>query len=184
MSKHINIVNNWKQFLNENLSEYQLNNILDKISKYGLESLSNHEKTLLKSYSDNSIDVKKEIENHNNKYKVAKNIIKTIPLQIDDDELEKNIGRYIKFKKQKDVQSMGLIRSMGTIFEIVAIQKHWGYIDGKYVPNKIGYRVAIVGRENDFGCAADVDEIEFVNATEYEATNINKKIFSGFGTTL
>jgi hypothetical protein len=48
MKEQIDRVKNWKQFLNENLSEYQLNNILDKIHEFGIDSLSNHEKTLLK----------------------------------------------------------------------------------------------------------------------------------------
>jgi hypothetical protein len=47
MRNQINIVKNWYQFLNEDLSEYQLNNILNKISKTGLDSLSNHEKNNL-----------------------------------------------------------------------------------------------------------------------------------------
>lgn len=180
MREQIDKVKNWEQFLNEDLSEYQLNTILDKISKSGLNSLSNHEKTLLKSYSDKSIDVENEIQKHINKYQTSKNIIKTIPLQVDNEELEENIGRYIKFKKQKEWRKLGLLVNMGMIFEIVAIQKHWGYVDGRYVPDKIGYRVAEVGEESDFGRVGDVDEIEFVNITENEATDINKKIHSNF----
>jgi len=98
----------------------------------------------------------------------------------DDEELEKNIGRYIRFKKQKEWQKLGLLVNMGMIFEIVAIQKHWGHVDGKYVPNKIGYRVAEVGEERDFGRVGDIDEIDFVNLTEDEATKINKEIHSNF----
>lgn len=171
-------INNWKQFLNENLTVYQLNTILDKISKSGLDSLSNHEKKLLKSYSDKSIDVKNEIQKHINKYQTAKNIIKTIPLEVNNEELEENIGRYVKFKKQKDWRKLGLLVNMGMIFEIVSIQKHWGYVNDKYVSNKIGYRIAEVGEERDFGRVGDVDEIEFVNITEDEAININQKIRS------
>jgi len=180
MREQINKVKNWKQFLNENLSGYQLNIILDKISEFGIDSLSNHEKTLLKSYSDKSIDVKKEIEKHINKYQTSKNIIKTIPLQVDDEEFNKNIGRYVKFKKQKEWRKLGLLVNMGMIFEIVDVQKHWGYVDGKYIPNKIGYRIAEVGEERDFGRVGDIDEIEFVNITENEAININKEIHSNF----
>ncbi|MCK9416295.1 hypothetical protein M0Q97_06525 [Candidatus Dojkabacteria bacterium] len=171
-------INNWKQFLNENLTVYQLNTILDKMSKSGLDSLSNHEKKLLKSYSDKSIDAKNEIQKHINKYQIAKNIIKTIPLQANNEELEENIGRYVKFKKQKDWQKLGLLVNMGMIFEIVSIQKHWGYVNDEYVSNKIGYRIAEVGEERDFGRVGDVDEIEFVNITEDEAININQKIRS------
>ena len=178
--EQIDRVKNFGKFLKEDLSEDQLNTILDKISKSGLESLSNHEKTLLKSYSDKSIDVENEIQKHINKYQIAKNIIKTIPLHVDDDELEKNIGRYVKFKKQKEWRKLGLLVNMGMIFEIVAIQKHWGYVDGEYIPNKIGYRVAEVGNERDFGRVGDVDEIEFVNITEEEAMDINKEIHSNF----
>lgn len=178
--EQIDRVKNFGKFLKEDLSEDQLNTILDKISKSGLESLSNHEKTLLKSYSDKSIDVENEIQKHINKYQIAKNIIKTIPLHVDDDELEKNIGRYVKFKKQKEWRKLGLLVNMGMIFEIVAIQKHWGYVDGEYIPNKIGYRVAEVGNERDFGRVGDVDEIEFVNITEDEAMDINKEIHSNF----
>jgi hypothetical protein len=46
------------------------------------------------------------------------------------------------------------------------------------VSNKIGYRIAEVGEERDFGRVGDVDEIEFVNITEDEAININQKIRS------
>jgi hypothetical protein len=180
LQEQISRIQSMMGLIKENLSEYQLNNILDKIHEFGIDSLSNHEKTLLKSYSDKSIDVKKEIEKHINKYQTSKNIIKTIPLQVDDEELEKNIGRYIRFKKQKEWRKLGLLVNMGMIFEIVAIQKHWGHVDGKYVPNKIGYRVAEVGEERDFGRVGDIDEIDFVNLTEDEATKINKEIHSNF----
>lgn len=65
---------------------------------------------------------------------------------------------------------------MGMIYEIIAIQKHWGYINGKYVPDKIGYRIAKVGNNNDFGRVGDVDEVEFVNMPEEHVIIINKKI--------
>lgn len=174
MSKDIKSI--IRKYLNESLSDDELNDILDKIAEFGLDSLSNHEKTLLKSYSDKSIDVKNEIKKHINKYKTAKDIIKQIPLEIKGSDLEKNIGRYIKYKKEKDWQKKGLLVNMGMIFEIVAIQKHWGFINGEYVNNKIGYRVAEVGAENDFGRVADVDEIIFVNYSEDEAIQINQKI--------
>ena len=48
--------------------------------------------------------------------------------------------------------------------------------DGVYVPNKVGYRLAEVGYDNDFGRVGDIDKIEFVNISEYEAIVINKKI--------
>ena len=62
------------------------------------------------------------------------------------------------------------------IYETVAIQKHWGYVDGKYVSDKIGYRIAQVGYDNDFGRVGDVDEIKFVNISEEEAIKINTDI--------
>lgn len=159
--------------MKESLSQDDLNDILDKISKFGIDSLSQHEKILLKSFSDESIDVKDEIQKHINRYKTAKNVIEQVPLRVNDSELEKDIGRYIKFKYDKD---NGLFANMGMVYEIVAIQKHWGYIDGKYVPHKIGYRIAEVGKENDFGRVGDVDKVEFVNITEQEAIDINKEI--------
>lgn len=164
---------------NESLKD-KIDEILDKISSMGIDSLSNHEKTILKSYSDKSINFKDEINKHNNKYKTAKEIIKTIPLQIDDDELSKNIGRYIKFKFNEDWRKSGLLVNMGMIYEIVSIQKHWGYIDGKYVPDKIGYRVAEVGEDRDFGRVGDIDEIVFMNISEAEAIEINNKVHSNF----
>jgi len=163
-----------REYLNENISQYHLNDILDKISEFGIESLSNHELKLLKSFSDKSIDVNNEIEKNINKFKTAKKVIDTIPLKTNDVNLEKNIGRYVRFKN-KD-KSRGLLANMGMIYEIISIQKHWGDIDGKYVPHKIGYRIAQVGYDNDFGRVGDVDEIEFVNITEEEAININKDI--------
>ena len=162
-----------REFLNENLSEYQLNNILDKISKYGVDSLSNFERTLLRSHNDPSIDIDIEIEKHNNKYKEAKNIIKDIPLQVEDEELENHIGRYVRYV---DKENRGLYAKLGMIYEIVSIQKHWGYIDGKYVFGKIGFRIAQVGKDNDFGRVGDVDEVEFIDISEEEAIEKNKQI--------
>lgn len=174
------MIKKWKQFLNENLSKYQLNNILDKISNFGKESLSNHEQKLLNSYSDKSIDVEKEIEKHINKFKTSKNIIGQIGLEVSDSNLEQNIGRYVKIKRDKDWRKLGLLVNMGMVFEIVAIQKHYGYVDGKYIRDKIGYRIAEVGRDNDFGRVGDVDEIEFLNISEEEAIEINEKIHTNF----
>ena len=178
MREYINKVKNFEQFFNEGLKDYQLNNILDKITDNGIDSLSNHEKTLLKSYSDKSIDVKKEIKKHIDKYQTAKNVIKTIPLETEDEELEKDIGRYVRLKKDKKLKKQGLLVSMGMIFEIVSIQKHWGRVDGIYVFNKIGYRIAEVGNKTDFGRVGDIDKVEFLNITEDEAVKINKKINS------
>ena len=169
-------IKNWEQFLNEGLIDYQLNNILDKISELGIDSLSNHEKTLLKSYSDKSIDTKEEIQKHNNKYLTSKEVIETIPLKVSDDTLKRNIGRYVKFKREKDYKQRGLLAHMGIIYEIVSIQKHWGYVDGVYGFHKIGYRLAEVGNDGDFGRVGDVDEIIFVNISEDEAIKINRKI--------
>lgn len=162
------------EFLNEDLTDNQLNAILDKISEYGIESLSNHERTLLKSYSDKNIDVKEEIKKHANKYKIAKNVLDVIPLGTEDEDLNKNVGRFIRFKKD---DKHGLLAESGIIYEIVAIQKHWGHDkNGDYVPNIKGYRVAMAGNENDFGKVGPVDEIEFVNISEEDAISYNKKI--------
>jgi len=43
-----------KSFL-EKLSDNLLNDILDKISKYGVDSLSNHDRNLLDNYDNKSI---------------------------------------------------------------------------------------------------------------------------------
>jgi len=163
-----------REFLNESLSQNILNDILDKISEFGIESLSNYEMKLLKSFSDKSIDVEKEIQKNINKFKTAKKVIDTIPLKTNDEQLGKNIGRYVRFK-DKD-KNRGLLANMGMVYEIISIQKHWGYIDGEYVPHKIGYRIAEVGYDNDFGRVGDIDEIEFVNMSEDDAIAINKKI--------
>ena len=50
------------------------------------------------------------------------------------------------------------------------------YVDGKYVPDKVGYRIAQVGYDNDFGRVGDVDEIKFVNISEEDAIKINTDI--------
>jgi hypothetical protein len=170
--KHIRT--NINSFITESLSNPKLNKILDKISELGLDSLSEHEKTLLKSYSDKNIDVEKEIIKHQNKFRTAKEILKVVPLETSNVDLEKNIGRFVKLKPN---DSNGLIANRGAIYEIVAIQKHWGHVDGKYVDNKVGYRIALVGDDNDFGRVGDVDEIIFVNVSEDEAIKINKDIF-------
>ena len=167
---------NWNEFLKENLSDDHLNSILDKISKYGIDTLSNHEKTLLKSYSDKSINVEEEIQKHINKFKSAKQVIKDVSLDVDNEELEQNIGRYVKFSMNDKTRKYGLIQKLGMIFEIISIQKHYGYVDGKYVPNKIGYRLGQVGKDNDFGRVGDVDEIEFVDITEDQAIQKNMEV--------
>jgi len=167
---------NWNGFLKENLSDDHLNSILDKISKYGIDALSNYEKTLLKSYSDKSIDVEEEIQKHINKFKIAKQVIKDVSLEASDNELEKNIGRYVKFSMNDKTKKYGLIQKLGMIYEIISIQKHWGYVNGKYVSDKIGYRLAQVGNDNDFGCVGDVDEIEFVDMTEDQAIQKNMEV--------
>jgi arsenate reductase-like glutaredoxin family protein len=162
--------------IKESLSDTELNKILDKIGDTGIDSLSNHEQTLLKSYSDNNIDVEKEIDKQKNRYKVAKEVIKQIPLKTSDETLEKNLGRYIKFKEDDD---RGLIANMGAIYEIIDIQKHWGHNEkGQYVPDMVGYRVAIVGKDNDFGRVGGVDKVIFVNISEDEAIKINIDIFN------
>jgi len=167
---------NWNGFLKENLSDDHLNSILDKISKYGIDALSNYEKTLLKSYSDKSIDVEEEIQKHINKFKIAKQVIKDVSLEASDNELEKNIGRYVKFSMNDKTKKYGLIQKLGMIYEIISIQKHWGYVNGKYVSDKIGYRLAQVGNDNDFGRVGDVDEIEFVDMTEDQAIQKNMEV--------
>jgi len=94
--------------------------------------------------------------------------------------LSKNIGRYVKYDLSKvDKKQIGSLAANGIIYEIVDIQKHYGYVDGKYVPDKIGYRVKTIGIENDFGRPMDVDNLIFVNdMTEDEARNINQKIYN------
>ena len=99
-----------KEYIGESIKQDKLDEILDKISEFGIDSLSNHEKTILKSFSDNSIDIKNEIEKHQNKFKTSKRVIETIPLKTNDEELEKNIGRYVKFKSYD--KSNGLAANM------------------------------------------------------------------------
>jgi hypothetical protein len=162
------------QFLNEGLSEEQLNNILDKISESGLESLSAYENKLLKSYSDKNIDVEKEIERYKNKFKTAKRVLDDIPLRATNKELKKNIGRFIVFKKD---ESRGMLANSGAVYEIVDIQKMFGHNkQGQYVSNIVGYRVALVGMDDDFGRPALPEDIIFTNISEEEAVKINKRI--------
>ena len=48
-----------------------------------------------------------------------------------NEDLEKNIGRYIIYDMSKlDGKSIGNLAGSGTIFEIIHIQKHWGHVDG------------------------------------------------------
>ena len=134
---------------------------------------------MLKSYSDKNIDVGEEIKKHQNKFLTAKSVIRDmIPLAVDGHELEKDIGRFIKYKVEKgDKEKLGLAVWFGTIYEIVGIQKHWGYDEnGKYVPDRIGYRVAQVGVDDDFGRVCGTDEAIFVDVSEEEAIRINKNI--------
>lgn len=167
--KHIKPIGDW---LAENLTQDEINEILDKISQYGIETLSNHEKRLLRSYSDSSIDAREEIDRHLNKYKASKEVVSSVGLAVSGHDLSKDIGRYVR---KTDRVNNGLLGEYGIIFEIVGVQKHWGYVDGKYVPNKIGYRMARVGVDDDFGCVGDVDEIEFINdMTEEQAIEYNR----------
>jgi len=107
----------------------------------------------------------KTIQN-NNDYKLANSLIDIIPLRVVTHELEKYIGRYVILKNY----------TYKLIQQIIAIQKHWGYVDGEYISNKVGFRVVEVGNQKDFGRVGDIDNIEFVNITELKALNINKKI--------
>ena len=174
-------INKYNQFINEKLSSDELNRILDKISEFGIDSLSNHERTLLDSHSDDTINVDVEVEEHINRYGIAKEIPKRVSLHVDDSDLEMNIGRYVRFKKQDNGRKLGLFVQEGMLYEIVSIQKHWGYVDGKYVSNKIGYRLAEIGKDNDFGRVGDVDEVEFVNISEEDAIINNKEIYTRLG---
>lgn len=168
--------------INESLSEPELNRILDKINKNGMSSLSNHEKTLLKSYSDKNIDVDEEKKKQQKKQKSVMNVIsnQVTHLKVEEGEyedLENNIGRYIRFKGTENMKIGDEGWGYMGIFEIVGLQKHWGHNEeGKYVPDRIGYRVAKVGVENDFGKPCSVEEAEFVDISEEEAMKINKKL--------
>ena len=158
----------FENFVNENLSQDDLNAILDKIIKVGYDKLSNHDKTLLKSFSDENIDVEEELRKYQDKLRKGNkfNLLKT-----SDPELEENIGRYVR---KKFDGSNGLLAKYGIIYTIVGVQWHWGYVNGKYVPDKIGYRLNEIGKENDFGCVGDVDTIEFVdNISEEDAIKHN-----------
>ncbi len=170
------IIKTRPEFIAEGIRKKDLlNELLDKISEFGLDSLSNHDKNLLNSYSDNSVDVQQEIIKQENKFKTSKKVIKDVGLHVDGSDLGANIGRYVIYKRINK-KNQGLIAWMGTVYEIVAIQKHWGFVDGKYVPNKIGYRLGMVGKDNDFGRVGDVDEVIFVNMTEDEAILKNNEI--------
>lgn len=165
----------------EKLSNDELNSILDKISKSGVDSLSNHERNLLNNYDNKEFDSDEEIRKHQAKYKTSKGVPSIVGLNVDNHDLEKDIGRYARFKKpanEDEAKQMGLIKAKGTIFEIVGVQKHWGHnSEGKYVPDMIGYRVAMVGKENDFGSVMSVKEAEFLNnITEEEAIEFNKSL--------
>lgn len=170
----------------ETLSTDMLNDILDKISEFGIKSLSDHEKKLLKSYSDKNIDVEEEIRIHQNKFLTAKSVVRDlVPLAVDGHELEKDIGRFIQFKVKDDTietrKKMGYQKWLGFIFEIVGVQKHWGHDEkGNYVPNRIGYRVAEVGNDDDFGAVCGTNEAIFLDITEDEALKINKKIWEEY----
>jgi len=161
-----------------NLTQQELNQILDKIGENGIDSLSNHEKTLLDNYDNPNFDKKEEIDKFQNKYLTSKGVTKDLGLSIENHPLEEDIGRYIKFKPE-DMQ--GLFKNFGTVYEIVGIQKHWGHNDeGEYVPNMIGYRVAPVGKDDDFGTVCAIKEAIFVNMNEEDAIahnkGVNKKI--------
>lgn len=159
-----------------------VNAILDKILTSGIDSLTSHERKILNSFSDKSIDASAEIEINANKHKKAKGVPGIVGLSASDENLEKNIGRYVKFKKPVDdseARSLGLLATKGAIYEIIGVQKHWGYVNGEYLPNKIGYRLAAVGIGDNFGRVGDVDMIEFVNnMSEEEAADINRKIYN------
>jgi len=166
------------------ISTDMLNDILDKISEFGIKSLSDYETKLLKSYSDENINAEEEIQKHQNKYLSAKSIVRdVIPLAVDGHELERNIGRFVIYKvKEGDRQSLGLIAWMGTIYEIIGIQKHWGHDEeGRYVPDRIGYRVAEVGKNESFGRVMSTDETIFVNITEDESIKVNEWIEKNYG---
>lgn len=109
-----------------------------------------------------------------NKYTKANLLISLVHLKSNDSILEKNIGRYARFKDKNP--NLGLLSNLGMIYEIIAIQNHWGYVDGHYSSNKVGYRIVEVGNTDSFGKVGDVDLIEFINFTEKQAISKNKQI--------
>lgn len=102
----------------------------------------------------------------------ATDVLSKVPLGVTNHPFEIHIGKYVKFKGKDN----GSFKDGGAIFEIVAIQKHWGYINGEYLPNKIGFRLSDVGNPNSFGCVGDIDEVEFVNISEADASLFNKNL--------
>jgi hypothetical protein len=172
MIKNMKKILNYKAFNENYLRQDVLDRILDKISERGIDALSNHEKTLLDNYAKDNFDAQQEIQKHINKYKEAKGVVKDLGLSVNEHPLTDDIGRYVVFKKGR-----GLIAQLGIIHEIVGVQKHWGHNEeGKYVFGIIGYRVAQVGKDNDFGRVGPVDKVEFVNMTEEEAIEKNKEL--------
>lgn len=168
------MIKNFKQF-NESVQNI-IDELLDKISKSGIDSLSPNDIKILNEFSISNTSVKNEIERQQLRYKRSKEVLNSIPLRTNNIELERNIGKFVRFKK-KNKTAIGLISWMGTIYEIVDVQKHWGYNkELKYVPDIDGYRLARVGVQDDFGKVGSIDDIVFVDISEEDAIIINKKI--------
>lgn len=149
-----------------------LDNIIKKKEENGYKSLTNTEKEVIDNIDNGKyVDI---LQKHNDNIKSATTVVKDLGLFTYDEELSMNLGRYIKFKNDKDI---GIIAN-NCIFELIGTQKHWGHNkEGKYVFGIIGYRAVVVGVKNDFGTVAAVGEFNFVDMTKEEAININKKIF-------
>lgn len=160
--------NDFVNHINESVSNYEIDTILDKINSDGIESLSDYELKLLDSVNDKSIDIDKITAERDKRHKKGMNAVTNlVPLATTDEEMEKNIGRYVKIKPT-DKNHKGLLIKYGAIYEIVGIQKIWN--------GDKAYRIMFVGADNPsllFGQPAKVDSIEFVNISEEEALKKN-----------
>lgn len=150
--------------------EDKINFILDKIKYRGLDTLSNHEKKILKLFREDQNNLlEEEAKRFDESYKTSKFIIRKFGVNYNgNSDLWFDIGRYIKFK-----QKNGLIED-DFIFEIVELQKIYD--------ESVAYRVVIVGQDSDLGRPARPSDVMFVDLTEEEAMEKNKEIFNNIST--
>jgi hypothetical protein len=161
---------------NENIDiQKQIDYILDKINKIGYDKLSNYDKKILDKYKDDYSEIEQILKDQEEKYKAPNEVTNDLNLSIENDDLAMNIGRYVKLKVPEN--GGGLIHKYGVIYEIVGLQKMWGDNEkGQYVFGIEGYRLSQIGKENDFGRPGNPNEIIFVDLSEKEALEHNKKV--------
>lgn len=82
---------------------------------------------------------------------------------VTDQELERNIGKHVRFT---DPELLKFPAYQAPAYEIVGIQRMWGTDpQGRYVPDRIGYRIVAADDTYRFGMPALPESVEIIEGT-------------------